>query len=105
MARERQSVELMDGGSVRGLWRTPQSNWNAYVADLHWDCPWVSRLLEARATVGMVSSLVSKENILDLPALRRRIWGFRSFPSQTSITAPSLSSVILSCGLPLESPD
>lgn len=89
------------------MWRTPQSNWECLCgrSTLPVYCPWVSRLLEARATVGMVSSLVSKENILDLPALRRRIWGFRSFPSQTSITAPSLSSVILSCGLPLESPD
>lgn len=46
-----------------------------------------------------------KENIPDPPALRRRICGLQGFPSQTSITAPSLSPVILSSGSPLQSPE
>lgn len=48
----RQSVELMDGGGgcTGGLWQSPRSNWNAYMADfLCWGCPWVNRLLKAQS--------------------------------------------------------
>lgn len=99
----RQSVELMDGGGGalgacgRVLGVTGMLTWQISCAGAARGSTGCSR---PRAAIGMVSILISKENILDPPALRRRIWGLQSFPFQTSITAPSLSSVILGCGCP-----
>lgn len=65
----------MDGECTGGWWQSPPSNWNVYLADLCWDCPWVNRPLKAQSHNWHGQHLISKENILDPPALRRRICG------------------------------